>query len=1008
MKFVHLHAHTTFSFLDGYGNPEQVAKRVKELGQESCAITDHGNVIGHVPCYKEYLKHGINPILGCEFYICDNIANRSREQQSLGYNCLPHITVLAKNNTGYKNLLKLSKISWVEGFYYKPRIDHQTLIENSEGLIVLSGCAGGYPTRLFEVHGRDRVIEHIQYLKNSISDYYIEVTPQPGLPVSEKYFDELINIAIRLGIPPVVTADAHFPDPNQYKYQDAMLAVGMRTTIFDKNREIKLPEYQYYCSAEEILERCKQVSSLDSDTLAIVINNSYLISQGCKVELPKAESVSFPNIPIDRDSSQYLWDLIWLKLNEKIENGKIPKDKSQEYIDRVSYEFLIIKEKGFCDYILAIWDVITWMKQQDYLVNLRGSAGGCLMLWVLECSVTNPIMHGLSFERFYDNTRPDPPDIDIDFEQNKRSNAIQYVYNTYGKENCSQIAALSKIKPKSAIIDAAKALGIHRGQITALSEVIDEKDLQIPQESSDSRANSIIQKYPKLIDIANGMIGQYRQSSIHAAGVLISQNPLDNIVGIMLGSDKQQVSAIDKYGAKDLGFLKMDFLSVSSLDVVAETARKVKGNAGWILDIIPNDPKVFETADKGMLAGIFQLDGASAVKICQQIGIHSFEDIIAASVLCRPGPANHVNSYKERKYDHHKLAEYLRSINPIAADIVRDTYGVLMYQEQVMRMAREMAGLDWKNVHRLRKEVADKKGLDPENGDKWRAEWYQLFVNGCIQNGIRKEEAEYWWSSIQTHGAYSFNKSHAVSYAYVGYWMLYLKTYYPAMFYESYLNIEKEDTVKKKLINEFINLNGVVILLDHEHSEFGFKAISEMELVGGYSDIKNIGPAGAKKMNALSPFNSNMEMLDNMPKRARDSIVRSNYFDFDLPINQQELILCAQWHPVTTIDPQFLSLRSKYNLRTISQLPNVSMNGDVYLCGYVTVKDFSKNKIIFILEDETGYITCRIANKHLKTKIGELFRDIKVSDFIAVRGWWTGDTIFASEYQLLGRSEFAQ
>ena len=657
--------------------------------------------------------------------------------------------------------------------------------------------------------------------------------------------------------------------------------------------------------------------------------------------------------------------------------------------------------------MLSIWDIITWMKKQGHLVNLRGSAGGSLMLWLLGCSVTNPIKYGLSFERFYNDTRPDPPDVDIDFEQSKRSDAINYIYATYGKERCSQIAALSKIKPRSAIQDAAKALGISRSQVAALSEIVSEKDLQIPTEPTDSRAFAIIQKYPALVPLANKMIGQYRQASIHAAGMLISESPLDQIIGIMLGSDKQQVSAIDKYGAKDLGFLKMDFLSVTALDVVAETARKVNGDALWITNVEPNDPVVFETASRGLLAGIFQLDGAAAIKVCREIGINSFDDIVAASVLCRPGPSNHVSSYKARKEDPQQLEAYLSTVHPIARNIIKDTYGVLMYQEQVMAMAREMAGLEWKDVHRLRKEVADKVGLDPEKGDAWRAEWDELFVNGCVRNGITKEEADYWWSAIQTHGAYSFNKSHAVSYGLVGYWMLYLKTYYPAMFYESYLNVEKENTVKKRLINEFVKLGGTVYLLDSEHSESGFKSLSANELVGGYSDIKGVGPAGAKKLNALSPFNSHDEMLSALPKRARDAIIRSNYFDDNMELVQQELILVAQWHPITQIDKREYNIRSQYNLMTLDKFPDHKIDGDAVVCGYVTVKDFSKTKIIFILEDETGLITCRVANRSLKTQIGESFRELKVSDFIVVKGWWAGDTMFVKEFQLLSRSDYA-
>lgn len=1018
MRLTHLHAHTTFSFLDGYGTPDQIAARLKELGHTACAITDHGNLIGHVPCAQAYEKAGIKPIFGCEFYICDNILEEGARGKdylhatSTGTKGLPHITVLARNQRGYANLLKLSRLSYEKGFYYKPRIDHAHLIANQDGLVVLSGCPTGYPTRMIQwcnqdnLVGYDKVRDYLLAMKNAIEHYYIEIVPQPNFTVSHYAAPVLLRLAQELGIPAVMTADCHFPQPKDYAAQDALLAVGLRTQVDDATRELQLPEYQYYCSAEELLQRAQLVIPMaHMPDLQLAIENSVIIGDMCDVTLQKAAPVTFPGVQEGDSSANVLWQWCLDGLNKRFMAGMIPPDKWDMYCQRVQREWITLNSKGFCDYILVIADVIRWMKNREGLVMTRGSAGGSLMLWLLEASETDPILHGLTFERFYDDTRPDPPDVDIDFEQARRDEAIEYIYQTYGRNNCSQIAALSRLGPKGAVADAGYALGIHRRKFSALSDVLNDKDMDMDAQFArltDPQALALLAEYPRLKDLAAGMCGQYRHQSVHAAGMLVSSAPLEEVIGVIISGDKA-VAAIDKKGASYLGFLKIDMLSVQGLDVVGQAARKARGDVKWLYTLPLDDQSVFNTAKEGRLAGIFQLDGAAANQALKAIGADSFRDLVAASVLCRPGCAEFISVYKENKYNADKFAAYLANMHPGIADIVKETYGVLMYQEQVMRIAREIAGLDWKLVHKLRKDVADKVGLDPQKGDAWRAEWHERFVGGAMSHsGMPQQEAEYWWATVQHHGGYSFNKSHALTYGVIGYWMLYLKTYYPAQFYEAYLRLENDDVVKKRLINEFKRAGGTVRLID-EFSDTSFSSRGPFEIVGGFSDLKFIGPAGAKKLSEQSPFTDFQTMMSALPKRTRELLQAAVYGDGSY--NPQALIKLAPWMPVSSIGADELALMNHYMLKSVSDAPLYRTEGNIKLCGYVTLTQFDKDKVMFTLEDDRGMAVIRIAAGKVKS-IGPIFRTLNEGDFICVEGWWTGEgTMFAKQFAMIKKGE---
>lgn len=1031
-RCAHVHLHTSLSFQDGYGRPEQVISRAVELGHTHCAVTDHGNVFAHVMFQKEARKAGITPVFGCEFYVVDNMRDRTKEIKVTGTTGIPHVTVLARNQQGYEHLLKLSRLSWEEGFYYKPRVDWDELALYQEGLIVLSGCPGGYPTRIMLEKGEEACHRWIANMRHRFEHFYVELNPSPAYKESCPTVYKLWKIAKDLGIPSVLTSDAHFPRPENHVAQDLMLCVGLGKKLADAQQNFRIPDYQYMCTAQELFDRTVEAlmePSGDSDTMMDdeiwqAIDNSQAVAEMCQVEIPKAKRVAFPGADVAGGADAMLQRWAWEGFQQKwgagklmLEDGRMMRDVDftrenvdlnvvcQRYWSRAMHELSVLRDKGFCDYMLAIIDVVRWVKAQNVLVMTRGSAGGCLLLWLCGASETDPLRFGLSFERFYDHTRPNPPDIDVDFEQSFRAQAIQYVYDKYGHDCCSQLAALSQLKAKAALQDVCFALGISRYEYGPLADALDSNDDDVDrqlEDIKDARALAVLTKYPELRELVPQLIGQYRQQSIHAAGVLVSAEPLDKVIGIVLTADKQPVAAVDKKGAEALDLLKMDFLSVSSLDVVADAVRSLGLPVSFLYDLPLDDKAALEVGDVGLLAGIFQLDGASAARVSKRIGIHDFEDVVAASALCRPGPGDWVEIYRQNKSDWHKFAMYLGQFNDRAAQVVKLTYGILLYQEQVMQLARNLAGFEWAEVHKLRKGVQDKLGLDPQTGPAWRAEWSKKFIDGCQWNAVSPAEAMHWWQSVETHGGYSFNRSHCVTYAIIGYWMLWLKAHHPAAFYESYLKLEADPVKAKRLITEFQAIGGKLELLRPDKLTYSFSSPEPGVLAGGLVNLRGCGPVTARKILERGPFHTWDELLQELPKQTREKLeyagVLTDQWD------PQALIDLAPWFPVPALGPAEAPIRQVYGeritpIRKLCQEFGGQECDGVMICGYITVKGKHKDRTILLVEDETGPMTIRVSRWEEKEGgLGSKLRGLRVGDFAIFMGWWSGSTLFVKDF----------
>lgn len=983
LPFVHLHGHSTYSFLDGYGTPQQIIERIVELGHTSVAITDHGAIFGHAPHQQACAKSGVKPIFGCEMYLVEDMDSRTRMQHTIGDEMLPHVTVIAQNQRGYQNLLHMIRESNTRGFYYKPRIDFKLLASCQEGLIVLSGCPGGFPTQLLIHKGMEEAYIHVSKMKEMVQNYFVEIVPEPGISEFDGVSDQLVTIARSLRLPIVITADAHFPRATDHHAQDVMFCVGMGKKVYQHDR-MSLPNYQYYCSSDEILERAKAVmpgTPLDDIRQGIV--NSSILAESCQVEIPKAPAIIFPKLGEKETADSCLWSKLVGAFEMKRLEGEISTEDRKLYWDRMAYEYETLKKMNFTAYILVVNDIIEHVKSKGGLVVCRGSAGGSLILWILGASCTDSIEHDLSFERFYDATRPDPPDIDIDFERAYRDVAIDYIFRVYGQDNCALISTLSKLKAKQALADTAKAFGLQRADYEMLSRALDEKDMDTAHNLSmitDPAAIAVLQEHPEL-QVFDKIVGQYRQSSIHAAGVLISSRPISESVGIIMSKgDTRPVATVDKHGAADLDFLKIDALVVEALDSIASAARKIWGCVDPLYKLKFDDKNVLEMANRS-LTGVFQLEGSSAERTVREIGISSFQDLYAASALCRPGPADFIPVYKANKESYQTFHDSIEHYHPTAKEIILQTYGVVLYQEQVMKFARELAGFTWPDVHKLR------KGITSSSGDAFQV-WKGKFINGCTVNGVSLQEAEFWWSALSTHGMYSFNKSHCVTYGIVGYWTLYLKTYYPAQYYESQIENEGDPMVRKKLLREFQACGATLHLIDHTHSRAKTRAIGN-NIYGGYGDLAMMGPGKAEEADKLAPFEDYVSMLDVMHPKTRDMLTAVyDGQNWDVP----KLIKLAPWFPI----PQLRAKKYGHSPAALRDYPI----SDVVIEGWVVKTDYEKDRTMFWLEDCFGSCLVRVSASK-KAKLQSKVRQIKEGDYVACQGWWSGDTLYISGHVII-------
>lgn len=1027
--FCHLHGHTDYSALDGYGKPKDIIARIKELGFGATAITDHGNVNAYVPFANalQTLGSDVKPIYGCEFYIVEDASIRTREQKNLGVNATPHITVIALNQKGFENILKLTKISY-DNFYYKPRIDFDTLFRYQEGLAVFSGCAAGWPTRFIL---NDDVFSCRQWLRNMkkhIENFYVELIPQFDFHMSQFVTPILIQLAQEENIPLITTADAHFPNKEDWSYQDTMLCIGMGKRV-GEHKQVELPQYQYYCSAEELLLRgivlgnnSKLVypelhKSLDlaqyTEGIVQGIENAGKLASLAHAEQPICKPVVWKSedylkqessVVTDDRFQQYiqrmtigvyerlsaeslLIERVYTGLKQRLVEGYIPEEKITEYLDRAERELVVICEKKFADYIHIVADLFDEENNSGGFTVCRGSAGGCILLWALYGSEVDPILYDLSFERFYDTTRSDAPDVDIDFCPENRTKAIRRLEQKYGENCVAKLLNTITLKGKVALIDAARTLGIDRKTITPIIQKISVTSDNTDEVFEDAEVMQILDEHPGL-EVVKKLLGHVRNFGINAAGVVLASDDLEKSVAIMTRGDDTFLS-VDKKLAPTLGLLKLDLLSVKAYQVLLSCIHKIgKTPREFFLEIHKNgfQPEVFKYAEAGKVVGIFQLDG-TALNSAKAISVSSIHDLIAVNALCRPGAGVFVPDYVRHKSDPIAFDKYKATKDERWNNIVNSTFGVLLYQEQIMRVCRELADMEWKDVHAMRKNIA--KNI--EHGGKIDADLTEKFVNGLRANGFDDEFINYVWKRIETHAKYSFNKSHCVAYAYIMYCMLHFKYYHRDIYYSSYLEIEDDDFLIKRLIVQYEDEGGLVTQFSPQASKKRFSFDKESgTIVGGWSNIKGIGDKNAEKIEAVDSPVEKIKILGNSMFNKIMCALESD--------NPQDTIKLWPWAKVQSIAPNHKLVHNKYNLKLIAETLENKINygndswGEMVCAGYVTARKIKpmignskSEKIILIIEDTSGVVEVQVPSSD--PELALKFREqLSIGDFVFVLG----------------------
>lgn len=891
-KFVHLHVHSSYSFTDGAGLPEQYIDRCKELGQPALAVTDHGNISAHYKWYKKCKNAGIIPILGCELYI--NATEEDLKQRA--YN---HITVLVKNITGYQNLMKLVTKSWTEQHYYKPRVTFQQLFDHQEGLIVLSGCLSSPVMSILKDKEADeadllfKAENQLELFKKNIEHFYIEFQPitfEDGLiPYARllKLYNETLKDK---GFKAVVTNDCHYVHEDQAKLQEVMLCVQSKDTM-DNPKHWKFDQEDFFLKTRQQMEY-SMGQAFPLDDFSEELDETVRVSELIDFEFPQAEPIKFP-MPeegkIEEFKRQCYEGLVKRGLAHNLESGKqdilLSLSDEAKYKERLDYEIDLIIKKNFIDYFFVISDLINWAKSNGILVGpARGSAAGSLACYAMAITEVDPIKYGLIFQRFIDINREDLPDIDIDFEDARRHEVKEYLESKYGQNKVGNLPTFAVFQGKSAMDDIGRVFRIPHDVIGKVKTAI------IERSGGDSRASFTLQdtfdstvftypkeameKYPEM-KYAIQIEGQIRQMGQHAAGVVISNEPLDNFCATYKVKDSRVIS-LEYKDASDIGLLKIDLLGLNTLSVISKCLRLIKQRTNKtinIYDVPLDDPKVYKAFIDGRLFGVFQFDGQAVNQVCRQIAPTDFESLSAISALARPGPLNSGNTteYIQRKNGRAKV----KYVHEIMKDITSDSYGIVIYQEQVMRIMREIGDMSWKDTSEIRKLISKSQGVEKFNTFK------DKFIPGALGHGLSQEVADKIWEEMCSYGSWSFNKSHSVSYTLISYWTQWLKVYYPMEFYGSIMSLTKFEAKKKKIIGEYKKEGYKVLGIDINKSKESF-SVEKEGLRVGFTDIKGIGPTTARRLVKNQPFlcYSDFDHLKaRLTQPMKDALVNLGAFD---------------------------------------------------------------------------------------------------------------------------------
>jgi len=851
-QFCHLHLHTEYSLLDGATRIRDVANRAAELGMPAVAMTDHGAMYGAVDFYIACKSVGVKPILGVEAYL----APRSMADREGKVDKDPaHLLLLAENETGYRNLLKLVSKSWLEGFYYKPRLDKAVLAEHAAGIIAFSGCLGAEIPQAIR-QGQTAQAEALirEYLDLfGRGNFYLEIMDH-GMEEQRQVNRYLIDAASRLGIPLVATNDVHYLDHSDAYAQDILLCIQTGRTLRDEKRMRMATDQMFFRSEAQMREWLGEVPQ--------ALRNTLEIAERCHVELNFGDLI-LPDyqVPPGHTVESYLRQLCYERLPRFYPNP------SAEIRQRLDYELEVIQQKGYAAYFLIVWDLIDYAKRHGVRVGPgRGSVAGSLVAYVLGITELCPLRYDLFFERFLNPERPSPPDIDIDFPPERVEEVLHYVIDKYGADKVARIITFATLGAKAALRDVGRALDIPLSQVEEIVKYVPDRPGTTLKQALDQSPElqqwfESDEKVETLFKTAQALEGLTRHTGIHAAGVVISRDELTHYVPLAKDKTGTILTQFEMAAVEKIGLLKMDFLGLDTMTVIEETVRLVEETQGVRLDMqnLPlDDPATYDLISRGDVVGVFQLSSGGFQRVCKELKPDCIDDIIALVALYRPGPMDFIPSYINRK----RGVEPVQYLHPKLEPILRNTYGIIVYQEQVMQIGRDLAGFTLGEADGIRKAVGKK---DKETMAKVK----QKFIAGCVQNGIDRAIAEQLMEQIETFANYAFNKSHSACYALIAYWTAYLKANYPVEFMAALLTTGMDKREKVVAYVQDARRMGLKIRPPSVNKGAANFSVDGQEIVFGLGAIKGIGQGVAEALVEArrqgGPFQDLYDLCERVP-----------------------------------------------------------------------------------------------------------------------------------------------
>ena len=1014
--FVHLHVHTEYSLLDGANRIKDLVARVKELGMKAVAITDHGVMYGAVEFYKECKKNGIKPIIGCEAYV----APRTRFDKEPNIDDrLGHLILLAKNNVGYKNLIKLVSLSFTEGFYYKPRIDMDILRKYSEGLICSSACLAGFINRALladDFEGAKKIAnEYVEIFGKD--DFYIELQHN-GIREQTLANQRLIKLARELGLKMIATNDAHYLKRQDSYSHEVLLCIQTGKKMIDEDRMRMGSDEFFIKSPEEMYQNFKNLPE--------VLENTVEIANKCNVEFEFGHTI-LPNFdtPNNQDHFEYLRMLCYEGMykryfNDDVELGLLPLDEKiekmkslkPELVQRMDYELSVVNKMGYTDYYLIVWDFIRYAKEQDIPVGPgRGSGAGSLAAYCIEITDIDPIKYNLIFERFLNPERISMPDFDIDFCYERRSEVIDYVCRKYGDDHVAQIITFGTLAARGVIRDVARVLNIPYSKADMISKNVPmemhmtlDKALEMNPElkkmyDEDSEVRDVI-------DISKRLEGLPRHASTHAAGVVITKDPVDSYVPLYK-SDSIISTQYTMTILEELGLLKMDFLGLRTLTVIKDTVDLVKENRSIDVkyDAEMNDPNVYKQWWDGNTCGIFQFESAGMTAFMRELKPDCLEDLIAGVSLYRPGPMDQIPRYIKGKNDPTKT-EYT---HPILERILNVTYGCMVYQEQVMQIVREVAGYSLGRADLVRRAMGKKKldvmaeerknfiyGLSDENGN--------VIIPGAIRNGVDEKSANKIFDEMAEFAKYAFNKSHAACYAVVAYRTAYLKTYYPAEFFAALLNSFLTTQSKITVYIEECKKMNIEVLKPDINKSFSKFVVRDGKIIFGLAAIKNVGTGAINTITYERDKNGKfVDFVDfckrvsseDINKKCIESMIKAGVFD-SLGDNRNTLLHSFEDVLDTISSDKKRALTGQVNMFDLA-MSNNEKNDNLYKLK--KVQELPKKELLLMEKEMLGLYVSGHPLENYKKYIDE-YATIKSSDLL----YEESDEVSESVIKLDGKS----